>query len=416
MFSEESSIFLRMADPSDYSSLFPKLRVRDITGIKVKVLVDTGRDGDREFEILSLPPDSNEEDVSDAVGDGLFKLEAFGLATDHRPPAVLEVRELSLAVGREAIWKDRVRSVLSGINDEPSPMPGRGRPSHLDRPSLRRFEDDPEEGGDGLPPDPAGSPMGPPYPRTMPMMGGMGMGGLCMGSGDPIIVPLGPDENLPLARGLSPEEQQKRMDEARLDRRSRIEEQEMTKQMMDFLASNSRAAEERAARAEKQNNDLLMMMLKGKSESHAEPSLSPSASEYKEMLEERRAHVRELEDRLAQSRRDADERERFWREHAAALERKIWEKDGEIARLQGDVKMKEIQAEISKMAAAGGIDPQKSSGMSTEDKIKLAMTALQSAGPLLEPILRQLGVPVPGGQGLPPGAGGGGGGGDLPGM
>jgi hypothetical protein len=75
-------------------------------------------------------------------------------------------------------------------------------------------------------------------------------------------VPLGPDENLPLARGLSPEEQQKRMDEARLDRRSRIEEQEMTKQMMDFLASNSRAAEERAARAEKQNNDLLMMMLK----------------------------------------------------------------------------------------------------------------------------------------------------------
>lgn len=407
-----------MGDTSQYSSLFPKLRVRDITGIKVKILQNTS-DGEREFDLATLRPDSTEDDVSDVVGDGVFKLEAYGMPTDNRPPMVLELREIALAVGREPLWKDRVRSAMSGADADDDLPPHRGRSPLGGRMPMRSFDDEEPE-----PSDLGGLGGGPP---TRPMDALLGRSFSPMGaSGDPVIVPLGPDENLPLARGLSPEEQQRRIDEARAERRSRTEDSQMIKEMMNVFAQNARAAEERAARveeraakAEEQSRDMMIRMLSGAGSAGsaaAQPVLSPSASEYKEMLEERRSHVRELEDRLAQARRDADERERFWREHAAALERRIWEKDGEIARLQGDLKMKEIQAQVERLAASGGLDTQKAESLSTEDKIKMAMGVVQTLGPALGPILKQLGLG--GAPGLPPGMDGGGGmggGSDLPG-
>ncbi len=396
-----------------FSELFPQLRVRDLTGIRVSVTVQTPT-GEREFTLENLAPDSTERDIIDRLGDGVFKVEAIGLQTDSRPPEVLEVRELSAAMGSPPLWKDRIRAIVSDLEDEEPP-----RRSDRDPRALRRsFSED--DGGDypmdsgrfgRMPDDPR---MGPQMPGMFPMRSfdGSRPGGFGAPSGDPVVVPIASDESLPLARGLSPEEQQRRIDEAREERRTRLENADMIKHIMEMMAKQSEEARMRAERAEAQSGDLFRTILAGGA---SKAEISPSASEYKDMLEERRRHVRELEDRIAEMRRDREQVERDWRDRYDRLEAIARQKDAEVAQLKGQLEMGKVQAQIEKLAAAGGLDGAKGSEMSTEDKMKLAMTALSAAGPILAPLFKQLGLGGAVPDGLPPG-GGMPSGGDLPGL
>lgn len=404
-----------------FSELFPQLRVRDMTGIRVYVTVPTA-DGDRQFEVASLSPEASVDKILEEVGDGVYKLEALGASGTNQPPQTLEVREISVARGAPPLWKPRIAAILSGAGDQddfdPEPSRyGRERGRFRDRaPSddaPPSFRDDFGMGPMGSPP---GSLPGPGFPSSPSVMGrgGFGLGG---DSGDPVVVPLGPDESLPIARGLSPDEQQKRIDEARAERRERLEGSKMMEAVMVMLQQQAAAAEKRAEAAQQQSNELLRAMVDGRS-GPARPEQNLSTSEYRELIEEGRRTRQELENRIADMRRDREDVDRGWRERLAQRENELRQAQLEIYRLTGELEKARIQIQIDKLAAAGGLDAAaaaaKNPDMPMEEKLKLVMGFVQSAMPMVSPLIQQF----MGGGGQPPSPGlpGGGGGGDLPGL